>query len=217
MNKKDLVDIVSKKERKIEIAKIHEILDPSPDLVLFHAERSRLKPPSPSKDIRQGAKGHRRRRLGSLLFRRESIHVPASTIHIRRKKKKKGGGKYRSRAHRVSKQERRIPTWKKILRNVGFVSHLASVRRISKCFFINSHLNDFRLPSSLSLSPTAHLLPSPPRLNTFLRLNKAPRLRRVIRGETTARRTTMFRRRRRFSPLVGNYLPSGNKLKAKQR
>lgn len=93
MNKKDLVDIVSKKERKIEIAKIHEILDPSPDLVLFHAERSRLKPPSPSKDIRQGAKGHRRRRLGSLLFRRESIHVPASTIHIRRKKKKKRGRK----------------------------------------------------------------------------------------------------------------------------
>lgn len=61
------------------------------------------------------------------------------------------------------------------------------------------------------------LTSSPPRLNTFLRLNKAPRLRRVIRGETTARRTTMFRRRRRFSPLVGNYLPSGNKLKAKQR
>lgn len=140
-----------------------------------------------------------------------------SEHHPHPKEKKKGGGKYRSRAHRVSKQGRRIPTWKKILRNVGFVSHLASVRRISKCFFINSHLNDFRLPSSLSLSPTAHLLPSPPRLNTFLRLNKAPRLRRVIRGETTARRTTMFRRRRRFSPLVGNYLPSGNKLKAKQR
>lgn len=112
----------------------------------------------------KGAKRHRRRsrRLAFLLFRSESIHVPASTIHIRRRKRKrkeeKRGRKISVAAasrERASKQGRRIPTWKKILRNVGFVSHLASVFR--NAFFINSHLNDFRLPSSALRPPRPFL------------------------------------------------------------
>lgn len=112
----------------------------------------------------KGAKRHRRRsrRLAFLLFRSESIHVPASTIHIRRRKRKrkeeKRGRKISVAAasrERASKQARRIPTWKKILRNVGFVSHLASVFR--NAFFINSHLNDFRLPSSALRPPRPFL------------------------------------------------------------
>lgn len=150
MTNKNLVDLSfpKKKEREREITKIlHEILPPS-DLVLFHTdERSSVLnhvfPRRKTSD--RDAKGHRRsrrrRRLGFLLFRSESIHVPASTIHIRRKrerkkKKRKRGRKISVAAASVSKQGRRIPTWKKVLRNVGFVSHLASVRRAFRNAFL---------------------------------------------------------------------------------
>lgn len=79
--------------------------------------------------------------------------------------------------------------------------------RRSKCFFINSHLNDFSfsLPFSLSLSLTTIQPPD----EYILRLNKASLPRAPLfenDGEESRRRS-----------LVGNYLPSGNKLKAKQR
>lgn len=179
MTNKNLVDLSfpKKKEREREITKIlHEILPP--DLVLFHTdERSSVLnhvfPRRKTSD--RDAKGHRRsrrrRRLGFLLFRSESIHVPASTIHIRRKrekkKKKKEKGEENIGRGRIGEQARKEdPDVEEGFKERRFRQPLG-IRSpcFSKCFFINSHLNDFRLPSlvppSLSLSLTAHLTPLP--------------------------------------------------------